>query len=112
MPAYGIQLHDPQLLEYLGVPESARLRRRPHTLQRAVAAEIRHCPQQDVVGGHADRIRSEAVSGGCYATSGAVVPGSSGGTLHGSYGLVVATSYSGNSGTPAVGDMQCLHVVQ
>ena len=37
--------------------------------------------------------------------SGAVVPGSSGGTLYGSYGLVAATSWSGNSGTPAVGDM-------
>ena len=24
-PAYGIQLHDPQLLEYVGAPESARL---------------------------------------------------------------------------------------
>ena len=24
-PAYGVQLHDPQLLEYVGAPESARL---------------------------------------------------------------------------------------
>ena len=24
-PAYGIHLHDPRLLEYVGVPESARL---------------------------------------------------------------------------------------
>ena len=25
MPAYGVQLHDPRLLEYVGVPESAWL---------------------------------------------------------------------------------------
>ena len=25
MPAYGVQLHDPRLLEYMGAPESARL---------------------------------------------------------------------------------------
>ena len=24
-PAYGVQLHDPRLLEYVGAPESARL---------------------------------------------------------------------------------------
>ena len=68
--------------------------------------------EQDVVVGHAYHIRSEAISGGCDATGGAVIPGSSGGTLHGSYGLVEATYYSGNPGTLAVSDMQCLHVVQ
>ena len=25
LPAYGVQLHDPRLLEYVGAPESARL---------------------------------------------------------------------------------------
>ena len=45
-------------------------------------------------------------------TSEPITPGSSGGILYDGYGLVVATYYSGHSGTPAVGDMQCLHVVQ
>ena len=64
------------------------------------------------VGGDAGRIRSAAVSGGCHAASGAVIPGSSGGPLHGSDGLVAATYYSGGPGNSAVSDMQCLHVVQ
>ena len=128
MPAYGIQLHGcwntwvcRSRLDYSAIvrnigsitwvmkrclrPRSNFNMTRPHTLQCAGAAAIRHCLQQDVVRGHADRIRSEAVSGGCYTASGAVVPGSSGGTLYGSCGLVMATSYSGNSGTPAVSDM-------
>ena len=40
---------------------------------------------------HASRFRSGAVSGGCDATGGAVVPCSSGGTLHGSHRIVAAT---------------------
>ena len=138
-PTYGIQLHDPRMLEYVGVPELAGLL--SHSLEywlhhlglektlaaalqlqhdtglilsneRAGAAPIRHLTQHEVVGGHEGRIRSGAVSGGCNATGGAIVPGSSGGTLYGGSGLVAATLYTGNSGTPAVGDMQCLHVVQ
>ena len=36
-PAYGIQLHDPRLLEYVGAPESARLlSRSPELLQQFV----------------------------------------------------------------------------
>ena len=85
---------------------------RPHSLKRAGAAAIGHCLQYNIVGGHVGRVRSEAFAGGCYAACGAVVPGSSGGTLYGGYGLVASTYYSGHSGTPAVGDMQCLHVVQ
>ena len=133
-PAYGVQLHDPQLFEYVGVPESARLLSRSpeywlhhlgHEKTLAAALQLQHDAglilsnvqvlqqlvtafNRSIVGGHAGRARSEAVSGGCYAACGAVAPSSSGGTLYGGYGLVAATYYSGHSGTPAVGDSQIL----
>ena len=115
--AYGIHSHDPRLLEYVGAPESARLLSRipeywlhhlGHQKTLAVALQLQHdadlilsnvqvlsnvqqFAQQDVVRGHACRLWSGAVSGGCDAAGGAVVPYSSGGALHDSHGIVAAT---------------------
>ena len=113
-PAYGVQLHDPRLLEYVGAPESARLLSRSpeywlhhlgHEKTLAAAHQLQHdagliqCPgspairdvvQPDLVRGHAGRLRSGAVSGGCHAAGGAIVPGSSGGSLYGGHGIVAA----------------------
>ena len=78
-PAYGIHLHDPRLLEYVGAPESARLLSRSpeywlhhmgreKTLSAALQLQhdagliffgdsgppgVRDIPQPDVLGGHA-----------------------------------------------------------
>ena len=50
-PAYGIQLHDPRLLEYVGVPKSARLLNRSpeywfhhlgHEKKLAAALQLQH----------------------------------------------------------------------
>ena len=108
-PAYGIQLHDPRLLEYVGAPESAGVMasplrtledvcdralasaRGPHLVERAGVAAVRDFAQQDVVRGHACLLRSGAVSCGCDVAGGAVVPYSSGGALHGGHGIVAAT---------------------
>ena len=114
-PAYGIQLHDPRLLEYVGAPESARLlirspeywlhhlghkktlgvalqsaRRRTNLIQCASCATVCHFAQPGLVRGHAGRLWSGAVSGRCYATGGALKPGSPGGSLYGGYGIVAA----------------------
>ena len=132
----GVQLHDPRLLEYVGAPELARLLSRSpeywlHHLGRektlSAALQLQHDDglilsnvqvlQQLVT--VLNRTSSEvmpflstAVSGGCHATGGAVLPGSSGGLLDGGNGLVAATYNSGGPGTSAAGDVQCLHVVQ
>ena len=110
-PAYGIQLHDPRLLEYVGAPESARLLSRSpeywlhhlgHEKMLAAALQLQHdaglmlsnvqvlqkFAQPDVVRGHAGRLRSGAISGGCHAEGSAVIPGSSGGSLYGGHGIV------------------------
>ena len=114
-PAYGVQLHDPRLLEYVGAPESARLlsrspeywlhhrtwkdacsrtstsaRRGPYPVQCPGSPAIRDVAQPDLVRGHAGRLRSGVVSGGCHAAGGAIVPGSSGGSLYGGHGIVAA----------------------
>ena len=76
-PAYGIQLYDPRLLEYVCVPESSRL--------------LSRSPEQFVTS--FKRTSSEVmlvVSGGCHAAGGAVVPCSSGGSLYGDHGIVAA----------------------
>ena len=39
-PAYGMQLHHPRFLEFIGAPESARLLYRPMGEEDAVAAAI------------------------------------------------------------------------
>ena len=115
-PVYGIQLHDPRLLEYVGVPESARLLSRspeywlhhlghektfaaalptsarcgPHPVQCPGSSAICDVAQPDLVRGHAGHLRSDAVSGGCHAAGGAIVPGSLGGSLYGGHGIVAA----------------------
>ena len=114
-PAYGIQLHDPRLLEYVGAPELARLLSRSpeywlhhlgHEKTRAAALQLQHdaslilsnvqvlqqfVTSLNVVRGHASRLRSGAVFGGFDAAGGAVVLCSSGGALHGGHGIVAAT---------------------
>ena len=108
-PAYGIQLHNPRLLEYVGAPESARLLSRSpeywlhhlgHEKTLAAALQLIECSgvaavcdfaQQDIFRSHARRLRSGAVSGRCDAAGVAVFPCSSGGALHGGHGIVAAT---------------------
>ena len=58
-PAYGVQLHDPRLLEYVGAPESARLTSRSpeywvHHMDRekALSAALQTCYGQSTVGNH------------------------------------------------------------
>ena len=112
-PAYGIQLHDPRLLEDVGAPESARLLSHSpeywlhhlgHEKTLGAALQLQHDAglilsnvqvlQQFVTSlnwglvlGHAGRLWLGAVSGGCHATGGAIVPGSS---LYGGHGIVAA----------------------
>ena len=85
-PAYGVQLHDPRLLEYVGAPESARLLSR---IPRSVAVSYEH-----------------------YASGDALLPSSPGGALHDGNGFVAATCDAGDTGTSAIGDVQHLHVMQ
>ena len=70
-PAYGIHLHDPRLLEYVGA--QSRLdcsavvrstgfitwdvrRRGPDFVKHSGPPAVRHIPQPDVFGGHARRL--------------------------------------------------------
>ena len=102
-PAYGIHLHNPRLLEYVGVPESARLLSRTpeywlHHMGRektlAAALQLQHDAglimlniqvlgqfvtslNQDGIGGHAGGVRSGAISFGGTAIRDAVSPCSS-----------------------------------
>ena len=121
-PAYGIHLHDPRLLEYVGTPESARLLSRspeywlhhmgrPDIVLSTGPLAIRHLPQQDVVGGHACGVRPGAVSDRGSAVRAAVSPCSMGGALHGGHGLVASTVYAGDSWPSAIVVMQRVHVL-
>ena len=132
--AYGIHLHDPRLLEYVGTPESARLLSRSpeywlhhmgreRTLAAALQLQhdaglilsnlqaIRYLPQSDVVGGHACGVRSGTISDGGSAVRGAVSLCSTGGALHGGHGLVASTMYAGDSWPSAVVVLQRVHVL-
>ena len=79
--------HEKTLAAALQLPT----RRGPHLVERAGAATVCDFTQQDVVRSHASRFRSGAISGGCDAAGGAVVPCSSGSALHGGHGIVAAT---------------------
>ena len=128
-PAYGIQLHNPRLLEYVGAPESARLLSRSpeywlhhlgHEKTLAAALQLQHDAglilsnvqvlQQFVTSLNrtslsvGSRFRQMRCSRWCRRTVFVA--------LHGGHRIVAATQYSENLGTPAVGDMQCLHVMQ
>ena len=136
-PAYSVQLHDPRLLEYVGAPESARLTSRSpeywvyhmgrekamsaalqlhhdaglilsnvQVLQQLVTALNR--PSPDVL--RAVHGRRPFPANGMQQ----VMPfySSPRGPLHDGDGSVASASRDGDPRTPAVGDMQCLHVLQ
>ena len=81
-PAYGVQLHDPRLLEYVGAPESARLSRSPeywvqhmgrekaattqcgtHPFECPSPAAVGDSTKPNCVGRSAGSPRSSAISG-------------------------------------------------
>ena len=113
-PAYGVQLHDPRLLKYVGAPESARLLTRSpenwlHHMGRektlsaalqlqhdaglicASSSAASHCVESDVVRRDEGRPRSTAVPHIRYITGGAHIPSSPGGPLYDCDGLMAAT---------------------
>ena len=133
-PAYGIHLHDPRLLEYVGAPESARLLSRSpeywlHHMgcERTLAAALQL--QHDV-----GLILSNLQVLGQFVTSlnrmssevmwvafdrepfpmeavQFVAPCSTGGALYGGHGLVASTQHAGDSWPPAVVVLQRVHVL-
>ena len=130
-PAYGVQLHDPRLLEYVGAPESARLLSRspeywlhhmgrektlsaalqlqhdaeliPSNVQVPLAA--RHGTESNVVRGDAGCPRSAAVSNERYASGDALLPSSPSGPLYDCDGFMAATYNFGGPGTSATVDV-------
>ena len=133
-PAYGVQLHDPRLLEYVGTPESARLTSRSpgywvHHMGRekalSAALQLQHDAglilsnvqvlQQLVTALNRTSsyvLRAAAIPGKRDATSDAILQSSSHGPLHDGDGSVASASRDGDPRTPAGGDVQCLHVLQ
>ena len=135
--AYGVHLHDPRLLEYVGAPESARfLRRSPecwlHHMGRdrtlAAALQLQHdagliLSNLQILGQFVtslNRMSSEfmrvalrpgAASDRGSTVCGVVSPCSTGGALHGGHGLVGSTVYAGDTWTSAVVVMQRVHDV-
>ena len=130
-PAYGIHLHDPRLLEYVGAPESARLLRRSleyllHHMGRvrtlSAALQLQHdagliLSNLQVLGQFVtslNQMSSEvmhvAFAHEPFPTEAVqfVAPSQSmtGGALHGGHGCVVSTIYSGDTWTFAVVVMQ------
>ena len=137
-PAYGIQLHDPRLLEYVGAPESARLLSHSpeywllhlgHEKILEAALQLQHDAglilsnvqvlQQFVTS--LNRTSSEVMR---VAFGRAPFPADAMQQVVPSYRVRRAAHYMAamglwrppssppSSGTPAVSDMQCLHVVQ
>ena len=134
-PAYGFHLHDPRLLEYVGVFESARLLSRTleywlHHMGRdhamSAALQLQHdaglilsagprpvcdVAEQNIIGGDAGGVRTRTISDGSRPVRGAVSSCPTGGSLHGCHGVVASTEYPRCSWTPAVILMQCWHDV-
>ena len=136
MPAYGVQLHDPRLLEYVGAPESARLLSRSpeywvHHMGRekalSAALQLQHNAglilsnvqvlQQLVTA--LNRTSSDvlrAVHGRRPFPTNAMQQVMTSYRVrraaHYGDGFVAATSRAGDTRTSAVGDVQCLHVMQ
>ena len=137
-PAYGIQLHDPRLLEYVSAPESARLLSRSpaywlhhlgHEKTLAATLQLQHYTglilsnvqvlQQFMTS--LNRTSSEVMQ---VAFGREPFPADAMQQVVPSYrvrraahymaamGLWQPPSTQGIRGTPAVGDMQCLHVMQ
>ena len=76
-----------------------------------VIGQFRHFVEPDGVGGHADGIRSRAISFGCSAVRHAVSPCSSCGSLYGSHGFVASAEQSRSTGPSAVVVMQRVDAV-
>ena len=132
--AYGVQLHDPCLLEYVGAPGSARLLSRSpeywvnhmgreKTLSAALQLQndaglilfnVQVLQQLVTALNRASSDVMRAVHGPDKrdAASDAILQSSPGGPLHDCDGFVAATSRAGDTRTSAVGDVQCLHVLQ
>ena len=137
-PAYGVQLHDPRLLEYVGAPESARLLRRSpeywvHHMgrEKALSAALQLQHDAGLILSNVQALQQLVTA--LNRTSSDVLR-----AIHGrrpfpanamqqvmpSYrvrraahymmamGLLAAASRDGDMRTSAVGDMQCLHVLQ
>ena len=131
-PAYGIHLHDPRLLEYVGAPELARLLSRSpeywlHHMGRdrtmLADLQLQHdagliLSNLQVLGQFVtslNRMSSEvmrvAFADGSGTVCGAVSPCTTGGVLHGCHGIVASTVYAGDTWTSTVIFMQCVHDV-
>ena len=131
--AYGIHLHDPRLLEYVGEPESARLLSHSpeywlHHMGRdrtmSAALQLQHdsgliLSNLQVLGqfvSSLNRMSSEvmrmAFAHKPFPTEvvcGAVSPSAMGGALHGCHGTLASIVYAGDSGTSAVFSVQRVH---
>ena len=128
--AYGVQLHDPRLLEYVGAPESARLMSRSpeywvhhmgrekarsaalqlqhDTVERPGPAAVSDSAKPDIVGHVAGSARSSAISGKCNATSDAILQSPPRGPLHHGDGSVAFASRRGDTRTHAVSGVHVL----
>ena len=129
-PSYGIHMHDPRVIEYMGAPESARLMGRTpeywlqhmgreQTIQAAlrlhhdaslIMTNIQIMSQlatsfSEVIGSDADGTRQRAVPNriGGFGDSGS--PGPTGSALYGSYGAVETNERPSISGS-SVGIVQ------
>ena len=136
-PTYGVQLHDPRLLEYIGAPESAQLTSRSpeywvHHMgrEKALSAALSLQLQRDAglilsnvqvlqqLVTALSRTSSDvlrAVHGRqpfpATAIQHAILQSTPCGTLHDGDGSGVPTSRLGDTRTPAVFRVQCLHVL-
>ena len=81
-----------------------------HYVEYSDPRTVHHLIEPDSVGGHAGGIRSGAISFGGSAVCDAVSPCLSGGSLHGSHGLVASAEQSRSTGPSAV-VMQHVHVM-
>ena len=131
MPAYGVQLHNPRLLEYVGAPESARLLSRipeywvhhmgrektlsaalaaaalrwADTIERAGSSATCDGAESNIVRRDAGRQRSAAISYERYAAGDALIQSSPGSPLYYGDGFVAAIYNFGDLGTSATGDL-------
>ena len=135
-PEYGIHLHDPLMMEYMGAPESARLlgrspeywlehmgrdrggsggsspiapRCQPYHDKRTGHVPVCDQPKQNSVGGHEISLRHAAVSDRRSQLCDTRSQSSTCGTLHGRHGPVAPYQCSSVSGTHLVVFMQLLH---
>ena len=103
-PEYGVQLHDPLLLEYVGAPESARLTSRSpeywfHHMgrEKALSAALHLQHDAGLIISNVQVLQqlvtwSSAVTGGSHTASDTIVQSPSRGTLYDEDGPVAPTS--------------------